>query len=151
MQLVNTEQYDAIYNWWASRGAFIGNPAADARKFLEEAVEYCIKAGMGGHDIERTVESEIRKGIERNDFGRADPAGLLEEAADVAISFTACVQKHTPKISAAIWAKLDVLNERQWAVTSGGNLVRPERLDQWTGYSRVYVPMPNPDPDGGSD
>lgn len=150
MQLVNTEQYDAIYNWWSSRGAFIGDPAADARKFLEEAVEYCIKAGIPRQQIADTVAVECGKGEDRKEFDRWDPAGLIEEAADVAISFTVCTQKHTPEITSAIWSKLDVLNERQWAVTSGGNLVRPERLDQWKGYSHIpRKAMPNPG--GGSD
>lgn len=130
--MLNATTENRIRDWHRDNGGFNGRLASHALKGLEEMVELCFACGADENEIIRTVTRECRKQIAKEGQDIDAQIHVEEEYADVMI--TLVVLAFYAKIyneDQAVRRKIPILEERKWAPTKDGVLVRPERLKDY--------------------
>lgn len=131
--LIGTDEYRRIQDWWWVNGGFApDDPSAHALKILEEVVELCYASGATTTMISQIIASEIRKAEERDEAtGRHNPEAMQEEIGDVIVTVCSLVQ-HYPGYLDSKKSVRDVLTKlatRQWSPDASGVLRRPRPND----------------------
>lgn len=122
---------DEAIEWHKETGGNSGTHdkaiAGHALKALEEMIELCFACGARIDEVCKVTARQCDAQVANPNTSE----DISEEAFDTLACLAVLTHQFNIRIQAAGYAKLKVLREREWGVTTDGVLLRPERLESW--------------------